>query len=187
MTNLKEKNSVTSHLLKLPSKLFVVWWIYISSGLAIAVGQFQGLVIKILFKEVFTCWMDHALSHNRLWCVVMLSFRLQCFLVIFTLPLSVLYISLRNRRLPRWLSCKESACNAGDAGSICGSGRSPWEGNGNIFHPVFLPGKSHGQRSLAGCSPWGFRVRHMWLNTAHCTISCYSVKKDINSPNVSAY
>jgi len=22
---------------------------------------------------------------------------------------------------------------------------------------VFLPGKLHGQRSLAGCSPWGFR------------------------------
>ena len=21
--------------------------------------------------------------------------------------------------------------------------------------PVFLPGKSHGQRNLAGCSPWG--------------------------------
>ena len=21
--------------------------------------------------------------------------------------------------------------------------------------PVFLPGESHGQRSLAGCSPWG--------------------------------
>ena len=21
--------------------------------------------------------------------------------------------------------------------------------------PVFLPGKSHGQRSLVGCSPWG--------------------------------
>ena len=26
--------------------------------------------------------------------------------------------------------------------------------------PVFLPGKSHGQRSLAGHSPWGRRVRH---------------------------
>ena len=26
---------------------------------------------------------------------------------------------------------KESACNAGDPGSIPGSGRSPWEGNGN--------------------------------------------------------
>ena len=26
--------------------------------------------------------------------------------------------------------------------------------------PVFLPGESHGQRSLAGYSPWGCRVRH---------------------------
>ena len=23
--------------------------------------------------------------------------------------------------------------------------------------PIFLPGESHGQRSLAGCSPWGDR------------------------------
>ena len=28
---------------------------------------------------------------------------------------------------------KESACNAGDLGSISGSGRSPEEGNGNPF------------------------------------------------------
>ena len=27
-------------------------------------------------------------------------------------------------------------------------------------HPVFLPGESHGQRSLVGYSPWGCRVRH---------------------------
>ena len=26
--------------------------------------------------------------------------------------------------------------------------------------PVFLPGESHGQRSLAGYSPWGRKVRH---------------------------
>ena len=36
----------------------------------------------------------------------------------------------------------------GDVGSIPGSGRSPGVGNGNT--PVFLPGKFHGQRSLAG-------------------------------------
>ena len=48
---------------------------------------------------------------------------------------------------------KESACNAGDLGSIPGLGRSPGEGNGNLL-PVFLPGESHGQRSLEGCSPW---------------------------------
>ena len=33
--------------------------------------------------------------------------------------------------LPRWFSGKESACNAGDAGSIPESGRSPGGGNGN--------------------------------------------------------
>ena len=34
-------------------------------------------------------------------------------------------------RLPQWLSSKESTCDAGDAGSISGSGRSLGEGNGN--------------------------------------------------------
>ena len=34
-------------------------------------------------------------------------------------------------RLPRWLSGKESACNAGDAGSIPGSGSSLGGGHGN--------------------------------------------------------
>ena len=33
--------------------------------------------------------------------------------------------------LPRWLSGKESACNAGDVDSIHGLGRSPEEGHGN--------------------------------------------------------
>ena len=28
--------------------------------------------------------------------------------------------------------------------------------------PVFLPGESQGQRSLAGNSPWGCRVGHNW-------------------------
>ena len=32
---------------------------------------------------------------------------------------------------PRWLNCKESACQVGDVGSVTGSGRAPGEGNGN--------------------------------------------------------
>ena len=32
---------------------------------------------------------------------------------------------------PWWISSKESACNAGDPGSIPESGRSPGEGDGN--------------------------------------------------------
>ena len=42
---------------------------------------------------------------------------------------------------------KEYACNAGDLGSIAGWGRS--HGGGHwLPTPVFLPGESHGQRSL---------------------------------------
>ena len=35
--------------------------------------------------------------------------------------------------------------------------------------PVFLPGESHGQRSLASDSPWGHKVSDMteWLTHAH--------------------
>jgi len=33
--------------------------------------------------------------------------------------------------LPRWFSSNQSACNAGDAGSIPRSGRSPGKGNSN--------------------------------------------------------
>ena len=50
---------------------------------------------------------------------------------------------------------KESTCNEGDLSSIPRLGRPPGEGNDNPLQPVFLPGESNGQRSLAGYSPWG--------------------------------
>ena len=54
------------------------------------------------------------------------------------------------------LVAKNPPANAGDIrdmGLIPGLGRSPggeWQPT-----PVFLPGESHGQRSLVGYSPWG--------------------------------
>ena len=54
------------------------------------------------------------------------------------------------------LLVKNSPASAGDRrgpGLIPGLGRSPGVGNGNM--PVFLPGRYHGQKSLAGYSPWG--------------------------------
>ena len=113
---------------------------------------------------------------------------------------------------PNSLVGKQSACNAGDLGSIPGSGRSAGEGIGYPLQcslsqcgyvltsnycqfglpsqlsqlrnclqcrrprfyswvrkipwrrawqptPVFLPGESHAQRSLVGCSPWGCKSR----------------------------
>ena len=49
---------------------------------------------------------------------------------------------------------EESACNAGDPGSIPGWWRFPWRREW-LPTPVFLPGEFNGQRSLVGCSPWG--------------------------------
>ena len=54
---------------------------------------------------------------------------------------------------------KVSAYNAGDLGSIPGSGRSPWRRKWQPT-PVHLPGESHGWGNLVGYSPWGHRVGH---------------------------
>ena len=54
---------------------------------------------------------------------------------------------------------KNPPANAGDVrdvGSVPGSGRSPGKGNGNPLQ-YSCPENSHGQRSLAGYSPWGFK------------------------------
>ena len=63
---------------------------------------------------------------------------------------------------------KESACNAGDLSLILGLGRAPGEGNGNPFQYSCLE-NAHGQRNLAGCSPWDRAELDLTerLNTAH--------------------
>ena len=55
------------------------------------------------------------------------------------------------------LVVKNPPTNAGDTrdvGSIPVSGRSPWRRAWQPT-PAFLSGESHGQRRLAGYSPWG--------------------------------
>ena len=59
--------------------------------------------------------------------------------------------------LPRWLSGKESACQC-RSHRRCGFNpwvrKIPWRRKWQPT-PVFLPGKSQGQRSLVCYSPWG--------------------------------
>ena len=65
------------------------------------------------------------------------------------------------------LVVKNLSANAGDirdAGLIPGLGRSLGRGHGN---PVFLPRESHGQRSLAGYSPWGHKESDTTEVTTH--------------------
>ena len=76
---------------------------------------------------------------------------------------------------------KNLTVNAGDVDSITGSGRSPGEGNGNPLQ-YFLPGKFHGQRRLAGYSPWDCKE----LNTTkHMHAQCeYKFDKHQKSNNL---
>ena len=70
---------------------------------------------------------------------------------------------------------KESACKAGDPGSIPGLGSSPGEGNGNL--PQYSCRESHGQRSLVGYSPgvawWVCKVSD---RTEQKTLSLFTFK-----------
>ena len=55
---------------------------------------------------------------------------------------------------------KESACNAGDPGSMSWVMKIPWRRKW-LPTSVFLPGKFHGQRTLVGYSPWGHKQSDM--------------------------
>ena len=64
---------------------------------------------------------------------------------------------------------KDSACNAGDPGSIPGLGSFPGKGNGWLPMPIFLPEEFHGQRSLVGYSPWGHKESDTTERLTHYT------------------
>ena len=58
--------------------------------------------------------------------------------------------------LPRRLSSKESVCQCRKCKYNPWVRKIPWRRKWQTM-PVFLPGKSHGHRSLAGYSPWGHK------------------------------
>ena len=76
--------------------------------------------------------------------------------------MGIIIIMARNR----WLGDKEFAC-------LCRrSGFDPWAGKippakEMATHSSILPGKSHGQRSLAGSSLWDCKESHMTQRLNH--------------------
>ena len=75
----------------------------------------------------------------------------------------MLYLPLRTLLgLPWWFSGKESACNAGDIGSILGSGRSSGEGNGSPLQYCCLGNPMDRRASWAMGSQTG---RHDWVTS----------------------
>ena len=80
--------------------------------------------------------------------------------------------------LPHWLSGIESACQCRRRGFDHWVRKSPWRKKWQLT-VIFLPGKSHGQRSLAGYSPWGRQELNMtyWLKNIVIQSSA-SIKTD---------
>ena len=63
-------------------------------------------------------------------------------------------ISTTYHRLPWWFCGKESIYQCRRCGFNCWVRKIPWRRKRQPI-PVFLPGKSHGQRSLVGSCRWG--------------------------------
>ena len=91
------------------------------------------------------------------------------------ISISILFLNTEDSK-----TVKESACSAGDPGSIPGLGRSLRERNRNP--PIFLSGEFHGHRSMVGYRPWGPKE---WDRTEWLTLSLSQMITAMNSSFIS--
>ena len=107
-------------------------------------------------------WKDFLIRGNLclLYCgwSWILSFwgAVMCPVVYFGMSMGLVGLWAASLLMCRWLSSKEYACQYRRCRSDIWVGRVPWKGKWQPT-PVFLPGKSHRQRSLTGYNLWGHR------------------------------
>ena len=133
-------------------------WLWEESNDPARMSPFKPSSLLLFLQESSVAPLNLQVAELGLW----------LYTIMFWNPAQVMAMVRFNNRLPQWPSGEESACNAGDAGdvgSITGSGRSP--GGGWQSTPGFLPGKSHRQRSLVGYGPWGCKKLDMTEGTKH--------------------
>ena len=84
------------------------------------------------------------------------------------------YAVYSNKGFPGGSEVKASACNAGDLGSIPGSGRSPGEGNGNSLQYFCL------ENPMDGGAWWAtvHQVAKSRMRLSNLTFNFYSNKHD---------
>ena len=128
---------LSSHMLSLPLMMFCI--------LTFCPWHFS---LPNLVDSSHILYRDHLVS--RLWKVSSMKAR-----ILVSFYTYVTQLGLTQLGLPRWLSGKESTrqCRCGFNPWV---GKIPWRRKWQST-PVFLPGKSYGQRSLVGYSPWGHK------------------------------
>ena len=123
----------------------ILYWLSYEGIPNILLGQHQDAYLKVLselYRDVF-------LNYN----FIILSW----------------YILCDDTGFPGGSVGKESTCNAGDLGSSSGLRRFPGGGHGNQLQYSCLE-NTHGQRSLAGCSPWDYKESE---TTEQLSTACY--------------
>ena len=146
------------------------------------------------FQSCGHCWVFQICCHIEWSTLTESSFRIWNNLAGFQLPPLALFIVMLPSRLPRWFSHKESTWNAGDMGSIPGSGRCPGGGPSNplqyscLENPVDRGAwQSMGsQRSGHNWSDWAhtasigkpdFTLQGVWLQVSDHTTMVIQVIK----------
>ena len=106
-----------------------------------------------MFHHILWIWKKQNQNQDCGWGLD-LSFGL--FLLFFNENLSLL-------GLPWWLRWERICLQCRRPSFYPWVSKIPWRREG-LPTPVFLPGKSHGQRSLVGSSPWGLKEldKHNW-------------------------
>ena len=85
---------------------------------------------------------------------------------------------MKGSSLPAGSNSRQSACNMGDSRFNPWVGKIPWRRDWQLT-PVFLPGEFHGQRSLAGYSPWCHKESDM---TEQLTLSLWKDQLSTGGP-----
>ena len=103
-------------------------------------------------------------------------------------PTCPLGTTVAHEGLPWWLSGKEPTCQFRKLEFNPWVGKIPWRSKWQAT-PVFLPGKSHGQRSLVGLqSTESQRVRHDLVTKQQCCLFyLHAIALLFISPNIPNY
>ena len=121
------------------------------------------LLVLILIATLNLCYiLSVAFFHTAWWFILICKIRqntLGRLIKTHTLIYLNIKVLVEGIRLPKWLNGKESACQSRSHrrhGFGTSAGKIPWRRKWQPT-PVFLPGESHGWRSLVGYSPWGHK------------------------------
>ena len=115
------------------------------------------------YNHILRYWclgLQHMDLRGKLWSIKLLQKTIFCTVgTACTKAERVKQCGVLDIRLPRWQSGREYACQCRRCRFDPGVGKIHWRRKWQPA-PLFLPGKSRGEKSLVGYGPWLHRVRH---------------------------